>query len=225
VFACINSPGFGRVKEGDSWRGKVHFIFMPCRVGARAQLLLCMDKRYKVAAQRNSTRWYNATAKFFPSVLSGAVQIYDPISQKFVNYPEWTNPAVEMNGPFFYFLSTVNVDRLEPDFRITSLARTLPSKGATHDVVVVRPLRDPSLVGKGDAEARMHFAHKIWQAMGGAYADGVHVNLRYDEKGEVGSEGNGPLLVEYVRCGGWEWIPVGACVTSWSRTWLTGIAG
>jgi len=45
--------------------------------------------------------------------------------------------------------------------------------------------------------------------MGSAYADGTHVNLRYDGKGEVTDEGDGIPVVEYVRCGGWEWIPDG----------------
>lgn len=165
-------------------------------------------ERFKVAAQRNGKRWYNATAKLLPSSLSGAVQIYDPISQKFIDHPEWKKekPIVELTGPFIYFLSTVNVDRLEPEFRVTPLARTLPSSGATQDIVIVRPLRDPS-INKGDEVSREQYVDKIWQVMKGAYADGSLIDLRYDEKGEVVSEGNGPLVVEYVRCGGWEWIP------------------
>ncbi|KXN87730.1 hypothetical protein AN958_08206 [Leucoagaricus sp. SymC.cos] len=143
-------------------------------------------ERFKVAAQRNSKRWYNATVKLFPSSLSGAVQIYKPISRQFINHPEWATekPVVELKGPFIYFLSTVNVDRLEPEFRITPLARTLPSKGATYDIVIVRPLRDPSNA-RADDEAR----------------------AQYDQEGRVVSEGDGPLVVEYIRCGGWEWLP------------------
>lgn len=178
-------------------------------------------QRFKMAAQRNGKRWYNATAKLLSSGVSGAVQIYDPISEKFVNHPDWTieNPVVELKGPFIYFLSTVNVDRLEPEFRITPLARVLPPEGATHDIVVVRPLRDPSM-DKADEEARARYMEKIWKIMGGAYAGGAHTNLRYDEKGQVGIEGNGPLVVEYVRCGGWEWTPVNDCSINWIGAWL-----
>lgn len=137
------------------------------------------------------------------------MQIYDPASRGFVDHGESTeeNPIVKLEGPFMYFISAVNVDRLEPEFRITPLARTLPSRDATCDMVIVRPLRDPSIDADNE-QARERYVDKIWKVMKGAYADGTHVNLRYDGKGEVTDEGDGIPVVEYVRCGGWEWIPV-----------------
>ncbi len=137
------------------------------------------------------------------------MQIYDPTSCTFVDHDESTveSPVVKLEGPFMYFTSLVNVDRLEPEFRITPLARTLPSRGATCDVVIVRPLRDPS-VDADNEQARDQYVDKIWKVLGGAYTDGTHINLRYDDKGNVVDEGDGVPVVEYVRCGGWEWIPV-----------------
>lgn len=161
--------------------------------------------RFKVAARQNSNRWYNASVKLFPSP-SGAVQIYDQALHQFMDHPEST-PTVELKGPFCYFLSTVNVDRLEPEFRIMPLARTLPSSGATCDIVIIRPIRDPS-VDADDKEARDKYVDKIWKVMGGAYMDGIHVGLKYDERGQIVDEGDGPPVVEYIRCGGWEWTPV-----------------
>lgn len=136
--------------------------------------------------------------------------MYDPVSGKFMDHPESKRkePTVEVTGPFIYFLSTINVDRLELEFRITPLARTLPSGGTTYDIVIVRPLRDPS-INEDDEVSRERYAIKIWEVMQSAYADGSLTNLRYDETGQIGTKGNGPLVVEYVRCGGWEWIPVG----------------
>jgi len=40
-----------------------------------------------------------------------------------------------------------------------------------------------------------------------AYGDGAHIDLRYSAEGEIVSEGDGPSVVEYMRCGGWEWVP------------------
>jgi len=136
--------------------------------------------------------------------------MYDPISGKFIDHPESKRekPTVEVTGPFIYFLSTINVDRLEAEFRITPLARTFPSGGTTYDIAIVRPLRDPS-ISEDDEVSRERYTDKIWEVMQGAYADGSLTSLRYDETGQIGNKGNGPFVVEYVRCGGWEWIPVG----------------
>jgi len=164
--------------------------------------------RFKVAAQQNGKRWYKASLRLLPGSSSAVVQIYDPASCAFVNHSESTveSPIVNLEGPFMYFVSAVNVDRLESEFRITPLARTLPSRGATCDIVIVRPLRDPS-VGGDNEQAKDHYVDKIWKVMRSAYADGTHVNLSYGDKGEILDEGNGTPVVEYVRCGGWEWIP------------------
>lgn len=143
-----------------------------------------------------------------PSSATGFVQLYDSTSKSFQNYPGSTTekPIVNLVGPFAYFLSTVNVDRLESAFVITPLARIIPSTAGTCELVIVRPLRDPSLQ-LDDSDARCAFAAKIWQVLGGAYDNGSHVNLRYDVHGTIGKEGGGPTVVEYIRCGGWEWIP------------------
>jgi hypothetical protein len=165
--------------------------------------------RFKVAARKNSKRRYYATARLFPQS-SSAVQIWDPASQSFKDHPESTdvNSVVELKGPFIYFLSTVNVDRLEPEFIITPLARKVPSTSSTCDVVIVRPLRDPS-IGEDGEKGREHFVDKIWAAMGGAYQGGLHINMRYDHSGRIVNDGDGPTVVEYIRCEGWEWTPVG----------------
>lgn len=83
----------------------------------------------------------------------------------------------------------------------------LSSSGATCDLVIVRPRRDPS-INEDNEEARERYVDKIWRVMGDGYKGGLHINLRYDNNGQITNDGDGPLVVEYVRCGGWEWIPV-----------------
>lgn len=113
-----------------------------------------------------------------------------------------------LEGPFIYFLSTVNVDRLEPAFRITPLTRALPSSFPSCDIVIIRPLQSPS-IAEDSPEARNSFVEEIWAVLGAAYQDGLHVQMRYSGDGKIVTEGDGPAVVEYIRCGGWEWIPVG----------------
>lgn len=138
------------------------------------------------------------------------MQIYDPKSAAFIPHPESTaeSPALDLRGPFTYFLSTVNIDRLEPQFRISPLARAIAPPPATCDIVVLRPLRDPSV--KEDTEdARKEYVAKVWKVLGGAYQDGAHVGFTYDEaSGEIEVNGEGPVVIEYFRAGGWEWVPV-----------------
>ncbi|KIK63829.1 hypothetical protein GYMLUDRAFT_162873 [Collybiopsis luxurians FD-317 M1] len=167
-------------------------------------------ERFKVAAKQNSTKWYNSHVKLLPVASLGVVQLYDPDTSSFISHPDadkdepW--PVVDLHGPFAYFLSTVNVDRLEPAFRITPLAKAVPS-GATCDLVIVRPFLDPT-VSMDTPETREVFAGKLWATLQGAYQDGTHINLRYNAKGEVTTEETEySSVVEYVRCGGWEWIP------------------
>ncbi|KAH6918863.1 ATP-NAD kinase-like domain-containing protein [Coprinopsis sp. MPI-PUGE-AT-0042] len=164
-------------------------------------------ERFKVAAQKNSDKWYQAKVELLPLADGTKPQIYDPKSQTFQPFNE-TNQgnSITMQGPFAYFLSTVNVDRLEPAFVITPLARRIPPPPGTCDVVIVRPLRDPSLNVNGEEE-RKKFVDKIWSAMGGAYQDGKHVGMRYGSEGEILGDGEGETVVEYVRCGGWKWTP------------------
>ena len=165
--------------------------------------------RFKIAAQQNSTKWYRSRLNILPASSQDLVQIYDPQTKSFVNHPNSTpdNPLVHLEGPFIYFLSTINVDRLEPAFRITPLARTLPPSSASFDVVIIRPLQNPSIV-EDSLQARAGFVETIWTVLGAAYQDGLHVQMKYNNDGQVVTEGDGPSVVEYIRCGGWEWIPV-----------------
>jgi len=98
------------------------------------------------------------------------------------------------------------VDRLEPAFRITPLIRTLPSSSPSCDIVIIRPLQSPSIV-EDSLEARASFVEKIWAVLGAAYQDGLHIQMRYNNDGKVVLGGDGPAVVEYIRCSGWEWIP------------------
>lgn len=167
-------------------------------------------ERFKVAAQNNITKWYNSYVKLLPVPSVGVVQIYDPAKKKFVPHDESNpnDPIVNVDGPFVYFLSTVNVDRLEKYFCITSLHSAIPPEtAASFDIVMVRPLRDLSLDGDS-SEARLVFAKKAIAILQGAYENGSHVKMRYATNGEIESDGDGPPVVEYIRCGGWEWIPV-----------------
>jgi hypothetical protein len=167
-------------------------------------------ERFKVAAQNNITKWYNSSVKLLPVPSVGVVQIYDPAKNEFVPHDESNpdDPIVDVDGPFVYFLSTVNVDRLEPApaFRITPLHSAIPPTAASFDIVMVRPLRDLSLDGDS-FEARLVFVQKATTVLQGAYKNGSHVEMRYATNGEIESNGNGPPVVEYIRCGGWEWIP------------------
>jgi len=169
-------------------------------------------ERFKVAAYQNITRWYTGCAKLLPSKSTGVVEIWNPFDKEFVPHAESDedDPYVDIDGPFAYFLSTVNVDRLEPAFQITPLVTAEPRTGAFMDVVIVRPYRDTSLGGLEAEEERKQFAEKSGEMLKAVYQSGNHINLRYDSTGKVVSEGEGELVVEYFRCGGWEWIPVGS---------------
>lgn len=167
--------------------------------------------RFKTAAMQNITRWYYASIKLFPRTGAGVVEVYDPAAGTFVPHEESSEdePIVDLVGPFAYFLSTVNVDRLEPAFRITPKGKDAPEPGsAALDLVFVRPMWDPTYTMDSE-EARKAFSEKAVAVLTAAYQDGAHVALRYAEDGSITTEGDGPLVVEYVRCGGWEWDPVG----------------
>ncbi|KAJ3884139.1 hypothetical protein GG344DRAFT_60780, partial [Lentinula edodes] len=93
--------------------------------------------------------------------------------------------VVDLYGPFAYFLSTVNVDRLEPAFRITPLVKDIPSANdASCDLVAIRPFSSP-VVSIDTPEARVNFVSILWDTL--QYQNGNHVNLRYDEEGKVTS--------------------------------------
>ncbi|KAF8892687.1 ATP-NAD kinase-like domain-containing protein [Infundibulicybe gibba] len=164
-------------------------------------------ERFKIAAEKNMKEWTNATVRLYPIPALGRVQEYDAGTAKFINHPgsEAGDFSMALMGPFAYFLTTVNVDRLEPTFRITPLARSIPAPEGSCDVVVLRPLRDPNII-QDTPQDRLGFAKKLWDVMHGAYANGSHLNLRYDVH-SLAPNGLGPFAVEYFRCGGWEWIP------------------
>jgi len=166
-------------------------------------------ERFKVAAHQNITRWYDGCAKLFPSKSTGVVEIWNPFDNEFVPHAESDedDPYVDIDGPFAYFLSAVNVDRLEPAFQIAPLVTAEPRAGAFLDVVVIRPYRDTSLSGLEAEEERKRFAEKSGAVWCAVYQSGNHINLRYDQTGKVVSDGEGELVVEYFRCGGWEWVP------------------
>ena len=101
----------------------------------------------------------------------------------------------------------MNVDRLEYSFRISPLVSAIPPVEPSLDVVMIRPGRDPSF-SADSPDARSVFEKKMYTVFQGAYQDGIHVDMSYREDGEIVSDGHGPTVVEYVRCGGWEWLPV-----------------
>ncbi|KAG2115329.1 ATP-NAD kinase-like domain-containing protein [Suillus discolor] len=164
-------------------------------------------ERFKVAARNNITQWYSSHVKLLPTPSAQAVEIYDPDQKTFVIHKDSdAHGIVDVHGPFAYFLSTVNVDRLEPAFRITPLASDIVSSEVSLDLVMVRPHRDPTFV-MDTIEARNAFAEKSVAVLTAAYQDGNHINFRYTDDGKMTNEGTGPTVVEYIRCKGWEWIP------------------
>ncbi|KAG8217405.1 ATP-NAD kinase-like domain-containing protein [Butyriboletus roseoflavus] len=137
-------------------------------------------ERFRVAAQQNITKWYASHVKLLPIPSSGVVHTYDPQKGDFVpsGDPSANHSALDVHGPFAYFLSTVNVDRLEPEFRINPMISKSPPMDTSMDVVMVRPQRDPAFT-RDTLQAREKFAEKIVTVLTTAYQDGNHINLRY----------------------------------------------
>ncbi|KAL1743291.1 hypothetical protein HDZ31DRAFT_74967 [Schizophyllum fasciatum] len=164
--------------------------------------------RFKLAAQQNATKWYAAQAKILPAAGSKYVQVYDPARRAFVRHPDSTkiDPIVDLVGPFIYFLSAINVDRLEPAFRIAPLAAARGQTVPSLDVVVIRPMTNHTITWDAP-ETREAFVDSIWKILTTAYQDGKHIDLRYNDAGEIVEGGDGEPVVEYFRCGGWEWLP------------------
>lgn len=160
-------------------------------------------ERYRLAAEQNATTWYRGRLNLLPPV-----QQYDVNTGALVDLvrEDEVGGLMELVGPFSYFLSTVNVDRLEPHFRIAPLQRTFPPPpdAYTMDVVVVRPSRDISLEGKCDEETRERFKEKVWVVLNAAYHDGAHIKAQYDSPD---GKTKGLPVAEYFRVGGWQWIP------------------
>jgi hypothetical protein len=168
--------------------------------------------RFKIAAQRNSNRWYSGRAKLYPTSDAKPVQIYDPNIGRFIDHEvEKETLSVELKGPFIYFLSTVNVDRLEPTYVIAPMVEPTPIWSC--NLIVIRPFRDPAFRAD-DQAGRDMFAVKLWEILTAPYMNGGHVRLRYAVDGKVTTDSEGPLIVEYLRCGGWEWYPVGCFIFS-----------
>lgn len=158
-------------------------------------------ERFKKAAEENIQKWSNARVELLPISSREPVLKYDPVQEHFTPCTE--EGKVFLDGPFFYFLSTTNVDRLEPQFVITPLAKTLPptSEGA-FDVVVVRPSRKPKYGGDTDEE-RAALVQVAIEWFGQAYKGGEHIHYTYP-----GEEGADPVyMTEYFRVGGWDWHP------------------
>ncbi len=163
--------------------------------------------RFKEAAARNITSWSLSHVQIFgpDGQTAEGVQQYDAEQDSMVPFvnDEHIN-GLNLAGPFFYFLSTTNVDRLEPTFYITSPFTTHKSADAdSMDIVVVRPLRRTP--GSEDSPStRASFAKEIvGKFFGAVYDRGSHISLRYD-----GQEESGLLCTEYFRASGWEWSPV-----------------
>lgn len=158
-------------------------------------------ERFKIAARQNVTRWSSATLQ-----LPDGYSVYNPITHSFEKTVSGSPTTLE--GPFAYFLSTVNVDRLELAYNITPLASTLPAVEPGFEIIIVRPMRDPSINGT-DIAARQAFAAKLGPLVMAAYQQGAHVRLRYANDGQlVGFEDSeGGFLVEYLRAPSWVWVP------------------
>jgi hypothetical protein len=200
-------------------------------------------ERFKIAAQQNITRWYSASVKLLPLLKddpSGTdLMEYSVTNSAFVPF----HSSATLDGPFSYLVSTANVDRLEPEFCIAPLQSRFPSPSPFLDVVLIRPQRDLSL--KHAASPKETYATKLGDMFKSAYtyvyddsaheqrADlllsaGAHVDLVYDSQDGVSiwKEGNeGTTMVEYYRCGGWEWIPVSdvpGCICKQALTFVAG---
>ncbi|KAH7340363.1 ATP-NAD kinase-like domain-containing protein [Rhizoctonia solani] len=162
-------------------------------------------ERYTEAAKQNIHKWSHATVRLKSD--STGVLLYDPASDGFVQMADKDLP---IDGPFAYFLSTVNVDRLESGFVITPLASKIKPEIDVMDIVIIRPLSSPQ-VSQDTPEERTKFAQILMGSMGAA-RNATHTHVRYhkdEASGESPSEGaDGPLVVEYYRCGGWEWVPI-----------------
>ncbi|KAH8117151.1 ATP-NAD kinase-like domain-containing protein [Phellopilus nigrolimitatus] len=164
--------------------------------------------RFKIAASNNITRWYHSDVIFRPTE-GGDVSMYDYRENKFVRYTgdETHSTQFTMEGPFAYFLSTVNVDRLEPSFIISPLHSEFRPEVGSMDIVIIRPARDPTKPEDSE-QGRTSFSEKTGLVLGAAYRAGAHIMLGYANDGTI-SEGEKSLrsVVEYVRCGGWDWVP------------------
>lgn len=160
-------------------------------------------ERFKVAAGENIDNWGLATVDLQPPPGEQSILKYDPVAKKLAPFTE--PGTISLDGPFFYFLSTINVNRLEPQFVTTPLALTSPPDGATAlDVVIVRPQRKPGYAGD-TADERASFVPIVMDWFGQVYNGGEHIHFKYPQND--GAEGEPVFVTEYFRVGGWKWHP------------------
>ena len=154
-------------------------------------------ERFKLASTENVTKWTDAEVELLPTAGADNVLIWDPAKEEFTLIPI----PVSLNGPFFYFLSTINVDRLEPEFVTTPLVKQKPAEsGPALDLVIVRPSRNPKFTGDNEAE-RQSFVGEVLPWFKAIYSQGKHLSISYE------SEGGPVYMTEYYRVGGWRWTP------------------
>jgi len=162
-------------------------------------------ERFKIAAAQSITQWSDARL-----VIKYPYQVYDTQLGAFCTKvsPTSTEDTAEYHGPFAYFLTTTNVDRLEKDFRITPLATSVQFTDDTVDrgwmeVLMIRPTNHiSSNLASPDENIRKEFAATTVKVLQAAYNDGSHLKVVY------GTPGNSTDVVEYLRVREWEWIPV-----------------
>ncbi|KIJ29863.1 hypothetical protein M422DRAFT_187798 [Sphaerobolus stellatus SS14] len=159
--------------------------------------------RFKVAAMENISRWYRSNGALLTQTDRGA-KLYNPATNDFRTLSE-KDSAIE--GPFAYFISTVNVDRLEPTFNISPVFARQPPEAGEMDLIVVRPLRQPGASSDSDSQdVREAFSQVLIRVLQAAYAEGSHVSLKYGIS-SVGPDEDGPYVVECLRSNGWTWTP------------------
>lgn len=177
---------------------------------------------FKEAFEINVSKTWNASVKLLPASLDSneSVELYDHKTNQLskvggAHEAHDRHLEIELDGPFSYFTSCL-VDRLESDFIIAPLRRAIDRSdgeyqkrlSSTIDLVIVRPMRDSRLVqlsknqpdSTGFQEA---MSQLLWKVMEGAYQEGHHINLL-----ETDHDGHQSPIVEYYRCGGWNWKPV-----------------
>lgn len=191
-------------------------------------------ERFKVAAQQNSIRWTSGNVRLFGSS-KGGVQKYDRKLRKFIQVKDEINHQeskeednkenLDLRGPFIYLIC-LSIDRLEPSFipapfssnhqgsdsnstsSSSSNSKELTRPSDLLDVLMIRPLRDPSvrknltklglethLNDKVDSresqlwdtddtlELRKKFAEtRLGPITVGMYSGGKHVGLGYKEE-------------------------------------------
>ena len=146
--------------------------------------------RFKIAAQLNATKWIDGVVTLHPNPLLDIMQ-YCPATKSFSPLSE---KSIEMQGPFLY-LNAMLTDRLESSFVPAPLSNCVP-KGAV-DIVMIRPGEKYKKMPR--EEGGKKFAEDwLGKISTGMYSGGTHVDLTYEE---------GDVVVEYFRCGGYEFKP------------------